>query len=493
MKRFPLALIATTLWLAGTHGHSAVELGRPNVLFVISDDLNYAMSGLGHPDCKTPNLDAFAKSAVSFTRAYCQFPLCGPSRASIMSGQYPETNGVTGNGGSVRKDRITLPRHFQNHGYWTGRVSKIYHMGIPVDIVQGTSGNDHEPSWEKALNLTAMETMTPGKLEDYTDPEAAATYPNERQRWAQAHESRQTYVMPRTVRGGYAVVEVADEDEALLPDVMAADQAIQLLRKRTKDEQDFFLAVGFVRPHFPFVSTETSLAGYDANELTYPHHPKDDYDDIPPQAINARMEFDEHPVRRLRRGYFGAVTFMDQQFGRLMAELDRLDLRKDTIVVFVSDHGYMMGEHQMWKKSKLWEDAIHVPLMISVPGKTHGAVCDQFVELVDLYPTLTELASLPPDPGTQGLSLVPLLNDPEAERPAKQDALIQIAKGHCLRKGKWAFMWYPQRKKDAEAFMLFDMENDPHQFTNLADDPAHAPLVAKLHTRLKKRIALSRN
>ena len=156
---------------------------KPNVLFVISDDLNTALSGLGHPECRTPNLDKFAETGVTFSRAFCQFPLCGPSRASIMSGQYPIVNGVTGNGGLLNSQLMTLPRYFGSHGYWNARVSKIFHMGIPIDIVQGSPGRDHVPSWAEAHNIRALETLTPGKVANFTEPEAVAGYPNLREQW----------------------------------------------------------------------------------------------------------------------------------------------------------------------------------------------------------------------------------------------------------------------------------------------------------------------
>ncbi len=464
---------------------------KPNVLFVVSDDLNYSLSGMGHPECQTPNLDRFAESAVSFTRAYCQFPLCGPSRASMMSGQYPDFNGVAGNGGFVRPDRVTLPRHFQNHGYWTGRVSKIYHMGIPVDIIEGTPGKDHELSWEVTHNIMAMESMTPGKIVDYLSPDAPEVFPKERKLWQQAHDKGGPYKMPVQARSQFAVIEVAEENTGLLADTMAANQAIELLQQRNESDQPFFLAVGFVRPHFPFIATDSSLALYQAEDLEYPAFPADDFDDIPHQAINARMSFPEAKIQELRRGYFGAVTYMDQQFGRLIAELDRLELRDDTIVVFVSDHGYLIGEHEMHKKSKLWEEAIHVPLMISAPGQKGGTTCDQFVELVDLYPTITELAGLPAEPGAQGLSLVSLLGSPDSRRRKKQDALIQVGNGYGLRTGKWAYMWYPARKKDPEAAMLYDMKQDPKQFTNLVQNSEYADRVAQLHQQLMNRIAIA--
>ena len=462
--------------------------GKPNVLFVISDDLNYALSGMGHPECKTPHLDRFAESAVSFTRAYSQFPLCGPSRAAIMSGQYPDTNGVGGNGGHVDPKRITMPRHFRNHGYWSGRVSKIYHMGIPSDIIQGTSGTDHAPSWNLAHDIMALETMTPGKITDYHVPKAPGVFPDQRKRWQQAKDTGKPYKMPREARGQFAVVEVPDKDTGLMADTMAADRAIDLLRERGKEDKPFFLAVGFVRPHFPFVATESSLAPYDADKIRYPAFPANDYDDIPPQAINARMKFPKQSIKEVRRGYFGSVTFMDAQFGRLMAELERSGQRENTIVVFVSDHGYLIGEHEMHKKAKLWEEAIHVPLMISVPGHQGGTSCDEFVELIDLYPTLAELAGLPTEPGCQGATLTALMKDPASTRPAKPDAFITVANGYGLRTGKWAYMWYPARRKDPQAAMLYNMDKDPEQFTNLVKNPEHAATVKKLHSRLMVRI-----
>ena len=466
---------------------------RPNVLFIMSDDLNTALSGLGHPECVTPNLDEFAKTGVLFTRAYCQFPLCAPSRASLMSGQYPVKNGVTGNGGRVRPDRITLPRHFANHGYWTARVSKIYHMGIPGDIITGTNGGDHEESWGERYNIHALETLTPGKVENFTEPDSPKIYPDERAKWQAAKASGGKYKMPREVRGDYAVVEVEDHNADLLPDTMAADKAIDLLRERVDKPEPFFLAVGFVRPHFPFVSTTKTISRYQADQLSVPRFPDDDHADMPAQATGKLLGFGDEPTQKLRRGYYGAIGFMDQQVGRLLAELDRLKLRDNTIVVFVSDHGYLLGEHNMWKKSRLWEEAIRVPLIISAPGKTSGAKCDHIVELLDLYPTLTELAGLPQDPGVQGQSLTALLED-STTTLSRRDALIQVSKGFGLRSGKWAFMWYPPQKKKnkLEGFMLYDMEKDPRQHTNLAMKAEHSRVKIQLLERLQNRLAAAR-
>ncbi len=461
---------------------------KPNVLLIISDDLNTFLSGMGHPECKTPHLDQLAKSGVTFTRAYSQFPLCGPSRASMMSGQYPLKNGVVGNGGRVNPKRVTLPRYFRQKGYWVTRVSKIYHMGIPIDILQGTSGRDHSASWDETFNIHALETLTPGKAEDFLNPKNNSVFPKERKKWLNQKAQGKPYRMPFVARGQYAVVEVADENQHLLPDAMAADRAIEVLRTRSKKSQPFFLAVGFVRPHFPFVATEKSIQQYQLDSVSLPKNAKNDHDDLPPQAIGAVKAFDKTPLQKIRRGYYGAVSFMDQQVGRLMAELRRLNLQKNTVVIFVSDHGYLMGEHRMWKKNRLWEEAIRVPLIISAPGKKQNLKSDHFVELIDLYPTLTDLVGLPREENIQGQSLVPLLDDPMTTLD-KNDAFIHTSAGYGLRKEKWAYMWYPARRKNkVEGFMLYDMEKDPQQFKNLAGDPKWVSIKEQLHERLLKRI-----
>lgn len=206
-----------------------------------------------------------------------------------MSGQYPNVNGVSGNGGKLDPERVTMPKHFQNHGYWSARVSKIYHMGIPRDILEGTNGSDHEASWNERYNTPAMESMTPGKIVDYLNPDDPKVFPEERKRWKEAYAKGEPYKMVSQARSQYAVTEVADKNTALMADTMAANKAIELLEQRAEDKKPFFLAVGFVRPHFPFVSTDDTIAPYDANDLEYPAFPADDFDDIPPQAIDSRQ------------------------------------------------------------------------------------------------------------------------------------------------------------------------------------------------------------
>ncbi|MEO0509934.1 MAG: sulfatase [Verrucomicrobiota bacterium] len=466
---------------------------KPNVLFIVADDLNTALSGYGHPQCKTPNLDKLASAGVSFTQAYCQWPICGPSRASILTGQYPLKNGVLGNGTPIKKERITLPRHFMNNGYWSVRVSKLYHMRVPGDIVAGTNGDDHAPSWLERHNITALETYTPGQVENVTAPQATEHYPEIRKRWEAEGLPREH---ARTLKGGHTwvIVKTEAKDSGLLPDAMAADKAIEVLRERAKKEEPFFMGFGLVRPHYPYVAPEHNFNAYPVSEIPLVKFSSEDMQNVPSQAINKDLRIDDDARKRIRQAYYATISYMDEQVGRVLAEVDQLGLRDNTIIVFLSDHGYLLGEHQSWKKNLLWEEATRVPLIIAAPGQQiKGVNCDHLVELVDLYPTLAELAGLPTDPGAQGLSLVPLLRDPERGGLLRKDTLSQAAGGYALRQGKWAYMWYPAKKKIPQASMLYDMDKDPGQLNNIAENPEFKTIREQLHKRLMERIELAKN
>ncbi|VGO13428.1 Arylsulfatase [Pontiella desulfatans] len=488
-----LGTVLSAMMLATLAIETIAVAAKPNVLFIMADDLNTALSGYGHPQCKTPNLDKLAKTGVSFTRAYCQYPICGPSRASIMTGQYPDKNGVLDNGGKVKKDRITLPRLFRDNGYWVGRAGKIYHLGVPGEVMGGLSASDHAPSWDYVYNLHAMESLTPGKAEDLTGEDSTSKYPELREEWKRRKPGIKKLMIPGNHQGSDQVVVETADDNRLLADGMSADRAIELLRARAVDKKPFFLGVGFLRPHAPYVAPEKDFAQYDYREMKAPSVAEYAKADIPAQANGNDMQPDRTKRRKIRRGYYGSVSYMDRMVGRVLDELDRLGLRENTIIVFVSDHGYLLGEHNAWAKSKLWEESTRVPLIISAPGQSASAVeCDHFVELVDLYPTVVELAGLPADTGTQGLSLAELLNTPQAVF-GRQDAFIQVEGGYGLRSGKWAYMWYSATKKYEEGFMLFDMDKDPKQIRNLAANPEYAETRERLHQRLVERKESAKN
>lgn len=458
----------------------------PNILLIMADDLNTALSGFGHPQCKTPNLDKLAARGTSFTHAYSQFPVCGPSRASILSGQYPVKNR-----GHVEKGRVTLPLHFKNYGYWTGRVSKLFHMNVPGDILIGGDGSDHIESWTARFNIRAMETYTPGKATNVTVPKSVAKYPECLKMWKdQTIERNKVKQMPGCHL--WVVVET-DDKKGMLADDMAADKAIEQLRKHADDENPFFLAVGFVRPHYPYVAPQEQFMHYATEEMILPNVPDNHFANVPKQAQGADLNIDDTDRKTIRRAYYSCLSYMDTQVGRVLDELDHLGLRENTIVVFASDHGYLLGEHKLWKKLKLWEEAIRTPLIISVAGqKSRGVKCYQNVELLDIYPTITELAGLPPDSGAQGVSLVAQLDDPQAP-VIRKDAMSQTSLGYCLRSDEWAYMWYPKKKGMAEGFMLYNLKKDQEQYNNLAANPAYAVKKQELHMRLQQRIHNAEN
>lgn len=481
-----LTLISLPTW--------ADEIQKPNVLFIMADDLCTALSGYGHPQCKTPNLDRLAEQGTTFTRAYCQFPLCGPSRASIMSGQYPDTNGVTGNGGRLKESTTTLPKLFREAGYWTGRVSKIYHMGVPGNIYTGDDGTDHEPSWMERYNVSVMESLTPGKAEDVMLEDSTPVYEEYRKKWHDLkNKGGKLFIQHGNHQGSDMVIVEASVHDAELADGAAANKAIEILKQRAEESDPFFLAVGFVRPHVPFVAPERSFTGYTVDEMKVPEVPEGDLDDMPRMAKNqtnaAKYKLSPEGQRKSLRGYYASVTYMDEQVGRLLKSLDELDLRKNTIVIFVSDHGFHLGEHTMWQKMSLLEESIRVPLIISAPGQNEkGAHSDAIIELLDIYPTLADLAGLTTPDEVQGKSFSKLLNNSKADTP-RIDALIQGSRAFCLRTSKWAYMRYPSRQGSSDNLMLYDMENDPKQFTNLAAKAEYSKILQEMDQRLAERLS----
>ena len=472
---------------------SAAEKKKLNVLFIMADDLNTALSGYGHPQCKTPNLDRLAARGVSFTRAYTQFPLCGPSRASLMTGKYPLANGVQSNGGSVSEDTVTLPRLFRQHGYWTGRVSKMYHMGVPGNIFTGDNGEDHAASWDERFNVSAMETLTPGKAEDLMLEDSTHLYPELREKWAAQRNKGGKFMIPEGNRQGsdFVVVEAEGGDD-VLADGMAANKAVELLETLAGKQQPFFLGVGFVRPHVPLVASKESFEGYATADMQPAPVPEGDLDDIPDIAkenTNERKyKMGVEAQQKVLRGYYASITYMDAQVGRLLDALDRLAMADNTIVVFASDHGYHLGEHTMWQKQSLMEESIRVPLIVSVPGQQRtGTQCDRLVELLDVYPTLADVAGLEPPDDIQGLSFAALLDNPDAAHD-KKNTLTQVRDGFCLRNDKWAYMRYNARRNREPETMLYNMEADPKQFTNLSGNPAYAAVEKQLHEQLQARV-----
>ncbi|MGZ0708901.1 sulfatase [Coraliomargarita sp. W4R53] len=452
-----LLLIAFSINLA-----AAERPQQPNVLFLMSDDLNTALSGFGHEQCQTPNLDRLAQEGVKFESMHCQYPLCGPSRSSIMSGLYPYTNNCLGNGGKIRReipDVVTMSQAFKNQGYYAGRVSKIYHMNIPDEIIAGTAHSDDSDSWDEAFNITALEQNAPGKLTN----------------WSPKDKDSQAFI---------GVVSTAGDLEHA--DGMAASKAIEILDE--VGDEPFFLAVGFVRPHVPLVAPEKYFDLYDQEDMEIPFFPENDLEDVP-EIIRDYKSNEEYGVtpeshKGLLAAYYASVSYMDAQVGRVLDALEANGLKENTIVVFTSDHGYLLGHHDKYQKQHLFEEATRVPFIISVPwmATEHGKGTMQLTELIDLYPTLTDLAGIPAPDSLQGTSLRPLLEDTNSADWTK-DAVFTISRvgGESLRTEDWRFTQWGFGKAGME---LYDLNKDPSEFTNLANNPEYASVVKQMEARL---------
>ena len=436
-----------------------------NVLLIASDDLNAALGLYGNDLVKTPNLVRLARRGVRFDRAYCQFPLCNPSRSSFLTGLRPDHTKVLDNAVKFRDvdpNIVTLPQLFKKNGYHVARVGKLFHYGVPGQI--GTSGLDDPASWDKVVN--------PRGRDRDDEPKITSLKP----------ESREF--------GGtlsWLAAEGTDEEQT---DGKSAAAAIGLL-EQNKD-RPFFLGVGFYRPHTPYVAPRKYFDLYPPDRLTPAQYPPDDRNDIPPAALVNRPEeraMTDAQQREAMQAYYASVTFMDAQVGKLLDALDRLKLADRTIVVFLSDHGYLLGEHGLWQKMCLFEESARVPLVVAAPGHKGDRTCFRLVELVDIYPTLAELCGLAPPANLDGRSLVPLLDDPE--QPWKNAAFTQVTRGQrenqfqgrSIRTERFRYTEWDGGRRGVE---LYDHQLDQGEFRNLANDPEFADDILPLRALLRQ-------
>jgi iduronate 2-sulfatase len=431
---------------------------RLNVLFVISDDLRNQLGCYGDPVVKSPNLDRLAAKGVRFDRAYCQYPVCNPSRTSVLTGLRPDTTRILGNTTQFRKelpDVVTLPELFRKNGYFTASLGKVFHRGQKVDDVRADM--DDPRSWNMAKYFVPTEKGKQGEGRNLTDGKL------EWCRWLAA--------------------EGDDEDQA---DGQIAAEAVKLLRQERKEP--FFLAVGFHRPHDPFVAPRKYYDPYPLDKMPLWTAPKERTPDVP-LAIPKGFDFSKFtdPERReFVRSYFAGVTFMDAQLGKVLDELDRQKLWESTVVIFWGDHGYHLGERDWWNKSTLFELSCRAPLFAYAPGmKTTGKSSSRLVEFVDMYPTICELCGIHPPDGLEGTSFRPLLDEPE--RAWKKAAFTQVQRGktagRSLRTERYRYTeWGDGGRQGIE---LYDHTSDPGEYKNLVEDPAHSKTAAELKEVLR--------
>lgn len=467
MKRLAAAALAALLLIGISPDTRATDSPaqpqRPNVLFIAVDDLRPTLGCFGDRYVHSPHIDRLARRGVVFRRAYCQQALCSPSRTSLLTGLRPDTTRVYNLKASFRAalpDAVTLPQRFREHGWQAEEVGKVFHPGV-----------DDLPSWSLPPWLPADLGSDEGEA---TGADVDAPAP-------------------------YAAPEVADGD---LPDGEIASYAIQ--RLEANRDRPFFLAVGFLRPHLPFVAPRKYWDLYDPAQLRMPRI------DSPPagappfagtdwnelrrySGIPATGPLTPEQTRSLIHGYYASVSYMDAQVGRVLRALDRLGLRKNTVVVLWGDHGFHLGDHGYWTKHTNYEAAVRVPVVVAAPGLAgEGLRCDRLVELVDLYPTVCQLCGLQTPQQLEGLSMAPLLRSPR--RPWKQAVFTQYPRmqagsrrnmGYALVTERYRYVeWSTPAPPGLVARELYDHRGDPGETRNLAAFPGHLQLLRELHRRL---------
>jgi len=460
---------------------------KPNVVIIAVDDLRPELGCFGAKPVQSPSIDRLAREGLVFTRAYCAMPICNPSRASLLTGMRPDTLGVWDNSTHFRKnhpDITTLPQLFKNAGYHCVEVGKFFHDSLPDPV-----------SWSTPIRLIPMTTIyvSPAIRARQSAREAAARKAGMSEAWVSSY-----------LRG--PATEAFDGPDNASWDGVIADGTIDLLRK-LRDKTPFFLGIGLMSPHLPFVAPKRYWDLYQRDEIPLaPNNflPKgaprfamngltelachEDFVDVPNPTEGSLTE---DQVRLLRHGYFACVSYVDAQVGRIIDALDELNLRAETIIVLWGDNGCKLGEHGGWGKQTNYEEDTRVPLIISPAGeKRAGGETPALVELVDVYPTLCELADLRAPRGLEGTSLAPLLQNPR--RPWKTAAFSQYARGftyryvgRAMRTDRYRYIeWRERFEGRLVAAELYDHESDPQENVNLASLPESSVLVEELSRRL---------
>lgn len=488
---------------------------KRNVLFISTDDCCNRLAVYGG-QAKTPNLNRFARSAVRFDRAYNQYPLCSPSRSSLMTGLAPDTTKVydlTTHFRETLPDVVTLPQAFLHNGYFTARAGKIYHYGNPNQI--GTSGLDDPPSWNETVNPAGVDRTKEQVLLEFLDPSrrsspgargfAGVTLRGCADGWPADGSPVGAEVPGGNFYGVGEALHASSSRPELHTDYLVADAAIAMLEKRRLQPDDpWFIGVGFYKPHVPWIVPSQY---FDMNPLqdieAVPLHPGE-MKVAPRWAYNSLVPnrgMSVENCRRATQAYYAAQSFLDSNIGRVLDALQRVGLAENTTVVFWSDHGWQLGEHGQWEKQTLFEPSARVPLMIGGAGVAGaGQVCPRTVEHLDLYPTLAELCDLQAIPSNlHGKSLAPLLADPQArwDRPAISQVYRHAVSGaagraeaippggimgYSLRTERYRYTFW---KEGSEGEELYDYQVDPKESRNLAADNRVAGLKATLRASLE--------
>ena len=436
-----------------------------NVLFIIADDLNCDIGVYGNKVVKTPNIDRLIENGTLFLNAHCQYPLCGPSRASFMTGMYSNQTKMTKNNIFLRNtvpDVITIGQRFRQQGYQSVRIGKIFHYDNPSTI--GTSGIDDIYSWDQTINPYGRD-----KIEEY----------------------KINTLSPRRYGGtlSWMASDGVDEEQT---DGIGASEAIKKLENFSNTGEKFFLAVGFFRPHTPFVAPKKYFDLYSIEDIEIPKSSPDYLRTIPiPAAKSVRakknqINLEEDLAKEIKQAYYATISFVDAQVGRIINKLKQTGLDKNTIVVFTSDHGYHMGEHGHWQKQTLFNNATKVPLIINVPGEDYTSkISKSPVELIDIFPTLMDLTNIITPSHVVGQSLKPIIENKSSD--VRKNALTRWSNGYSImtdrfRLTKWDINGDFQ-------YELYDHKFDEQELNNLALDSSYSSICDSLIQTINLRIA----
>jgi arylsulfatase A-like enzyme len=480
-------LIAAALLIAAAGSASALET-RPNVLFIVCDDLNTHVSTSGYRHINTPAFDSLAAAGMTFGRAYCQYPVCGPSRASFLSGLYPQSTGILDNKSDIRKVRpgtVSLPQRFKESGYWTAAVGKVFH---------NPQTDPGQLAWHQVHRFEndEMPMVTPIR-EAFEAKHGPIDSGKTRRKWRQLYPTIATQT--RGQQPGYGPTGLDDEQHK---DGKNARKIVSWLENKPNAAKPFFMACGIHKPHVPFLAPSKYFEMYPKEGLVFTPASPEFWKQAPPFAMTKRYEgfgfefgVENDSLRRdYIQAYHACISFIDAQIGLIFDALKRTGHWDDTIIVLTSDHGYMLGEYFMWGKVMLFEQCDRVPLVIRVPGQTTpGSSSDGLVELVDLFPTLAELCDVSAPAGLQGRSLVPMLRDPKS--PGKEVAYTVVSRGKelgkAIRTDRWRYTVWPVGEE------LYDLKNDPREQKNLLMSGNHAEIIEAMREKLarKETVAIS--
>ena len=435
-----------------------------NVLLIIADDLNCDLGAYKNLIVKTPNIDRLAERGVLFENAHNQYPLCGPSRASFMTGMYSNQTKITKNNMNIRNsipDVITMGQRFRQQGYQSIRIGKMFHYDNPSAI--GTSGNDDIYSWDQTVNPYGRD-----KLEEY----------------------KINTLSPRKY-GGTLSWLAADGNDNEQTDGIAATEAIKKLDDFVGKDMPFFLAVGFFRPHTPFIAPKKYFDLYNREQIDIPEISSEYLKTLPDPAVKSirakknQINLGKARAQEIKEAYYATISFVDAQVGRILDHLEATGLDKNTVVIFTSDHGYHLGEHGHWQKQTLFENATRVPLIISTPGlENKGVTSNSPVELIDIYPTLMDLTDIMTPKHVVGKSLVPIIENVNAT--VRESALTRWRKGYSIKTTRYRLTKWGVNGEFG--YELYDHQEDKNELINLANNKKYKDIMDSLKLMIEQRI-----